>query len=281
MNSLKAPWMQLKAIKDDRLLEARGQLHQAVQLLTGVNISFVKHKADDSHTSLLWDPEAMEFLSQSFGPDKKFQLGLNLQDLTCRVFHNREVLLNLRLNGTTLEQVAADLKFFLEDHGLTQNVFSMERHFELPDYTDRWSTAFDTSDEEAFNLFSSAYSNANSKINDIAQEDNRAGKVLTWPHHFDMAILITPGDGKSIGVGMSPGDTSYPAPHYYVNVWPYPSDEQIGTRPLTFGTWHTKDWKGMVLTLDQIVQADSVEAQNSIVDTFLYESIQHAGNITE
>lgn len=279
MNSKKMLWKQLGAIRDDRLLEARGQLHQAVQLLTAVNISFVDHKADDSHTSLLWDSESNIFLSQTFGPDNKFQLGLNPVDLTCRVFHNHEMLLNLRLNGTTLEQVAADLQFFLEDHGLPMNEFTMARHFELPAYPDRGSTPFDTSDEEAFNLLFSAYANAYTIINDFAHKDSRASDLLTWPHHFDMALLISPGEGKSIGVGMSPGDTSYTAPYYYVNVWPAPSDDQINDRPLTFGKWHTRDWKGMVLTLDHIVNEDKPDAQKAIVDTFLHESIQHASDI--
>jgi len=281
MNSNQGFWKPLEAISDHRLLEARGQLHQAVQLLTAAGISFVEHKPDDSHTALLWDSKTNIFLSQPFGPDNTFQLGLSPRDLTCCVFHKHEMLLKLKLNGTTLNQVASDLQFFLEDHGLTRNVFSLEKHFELPDYPDRGSSPFDTSDQLAFDVLSSAYTNAYLIMNKIALDDSRAGTLLTWPHHFDMAILITPGEGKSIGVGMSPGDASYTAPYYYVNVWPYPSDDQINEKPLTLGKWHTKDWKGMVLPLDQIVQEEEPEAQKSIVETFLQESIQHAANITE
>ncbi len=281
MTSPKAPWKQLTSVDDNRHLEARGQLHQAVQLLTAVNISFVEHKADDSHTALLWDSDSLIFLSQPFGPGNNFQAGIRPEDLACLVFHNNEMLLNLRLNGTTLEQVASDLQFFLEDHGFPKNVFTMERHFELPPYTDRWASPFDTSDQVAFDMLAAAYADAYPVISGIAQADSRASNLLTWPHHFDMAVLITPSEGKSIGVGMSPGDASYTEPYYYVNTWPYPSDDQVNDTPLTLGKWHTKDWKGMVLTLDQIVVEKKPAKQQSIVETFLRESIQHATDITE
>ena len=94
-----------------------------------------------------------------------------------------------------------------------------------------------------------------------------------------MAILVTPGEEKSIGIGMSPGDTSYTAPYYYVNVWPYPAKDQIIDLPLTFGKWHTEGWTGMVLTLAQIVKEDTPEAQKSMVETFLDKAIQHAESI--
>ncbi|MBT4034937.1 MAG: hypothetical protein HOB84_14350 [Candidatus Marinimicrobia bacterium] len=279
MSIIDTNWKQLIQIKDDRLFEARGQLHQAVQLLTAAGISFVEHKADDSHTSLLWDSPASMLLSQPFGPGHKFQIGLTLQNLSCQVLHNHESLLELKLNGTLLKQVAADLQFFLEDHGLPKSVFTMKRHFELPDYPTRWSIPFDTSDQAAFDQLSSAYSNAYLQLEAIAKKDDRAGSVATWPHHFDMAILVTPGEEKSIGIGMSPGDTSYTAPYYYVNVWPYPAKDQIIDLPLTFGKWHTEGWTGMVLTLAQIVKEDTPEAQKSMVETFLDKAIQHAESI--
>ena len=274
-------WEQLTQVNDSRLLEARGQLHQAVQLLTAVGISFVGQKPDDSHTALLWDSESNVFLSQAFGPELNFQLGLKPQNLSCQVIHNRETLLTLKLNRTTLKQVASDLQFFLEDHGLPKDVFTMERRFELPDYPDRWLSPFDILDQDAFDVFSSAYSNAYSSIAEIAGKDSRAGNQLIWPHHFDMAILLTLNQGKSIGVGMSPGDTNYIAPYYYVNVWPYPSEDQIKDQPLTDGKWHTEGWTGMVLTLDQIVRKNEPGAQKGVVQTFLREAMLHAKAITE
>ena len=91
-----ANWKLLIPLADKRLLQARGQLHQAVQLLTAAGISFVEHRPDDSHTSLLWDSQSNMFLSQTFGPDHNFQIGLSPQNLSCHVLHSHETLLELK-----------------------------------------------------------------------------------------------------------------------------------------------------------------------------------------
>jgi len=273
-------WIKLKHIKSDRLFEARAQLHQAVQLLTASGISFVTTRPDDSHTAITWNPDLNNMFSQRFGKENAFQLALDPVELSLRIIHGDVTLMQIALNGVTLRQAAFDLQFFLEDQGLPPDVFTMKRHFKLPDYPDRWEIPFDTSDTLAFQTLSSSYSNAFHLIQGIAQADVRASAVLTWPHHFDMATLINLGEGKSIGVGLSPGDESYTAPYYYVNVWPYPSEAQVLDFPLTNGMWHTEGWIGMVLTLEAITTESEEEKQREIVKTFLKEAMLISKSIT-
>lgn len=272
-------WIPLTDLPEERLWAALGQLHQAVQLLTAVGISYLDPRSDDSHTALKWNTEKNEFLSQPFGLEHSFQLALNPIDLKCQVYHDQTSLIELKLNGTTLRQVASDLQFFLEDQGFPKQAFTMERHFELPDYPDHWSSAFDLSDQAAFALVASAYTNAYSLLVDIAHHDHRAGNLLTWPHHFDMAVLLTLAEGKSIGIGMSPGDSSYSRPYYYVNAWPSPDPDQIANHALKTGKWHTEGWVGMVLPLDQILQKETGRNQAILVQSFLSEAISHAESI--
>ena len=52
-------------------------------------------------------------------------------------------------------------------------------------------------------------------------------------------------EAKSVGVGMTPGDESYPEPYLYVTPWPYPDAETLPG--LALGTWHTTGWTGAVL----------------------------------
>jgi len=269
-------WQILSRISDDRLFAARAQLHQAAQLLTALGISFIPPKPDDSHTSFKWSQKSLRFLSQGFGDELAFRLSLNPVDLTLQAFHSDEFLAEIKLNGVTLKQAAADLQFFLEDHGLPEDVFTMKRHFELPNYPDRWDTAFDISDTDAFQSLAASYSNAASAFEIKIKNDSRASTLMIWPHHFDLATLIGTGEGKSIGMGISPGDGSYTAPYYYISVSPYPSPEQIEAQPLTQGAWHTQGWTGMVLTLDQITVLSDAAGQKSVVETFLNEALSHA-----
>jgi hypothetical protein len=84
-----------------------------------------------------------------------------------------------------------------------------------------------------------------------------ASAVRCWPHHFDIATLWTLGDGDaetapSVGIGMSPGDSHYPLPYFYVSPWPRPAPEQLPPLPVP-GHWHSQDFISAILTGDQIV----------------------------
>ena len=79
-----------------------------------------------------------------------------------------------------------------------------------------------------------------------------------WPHHFDVASLITLDAGadaeeaRTIGVGFSPGDGSYDQPYFYVTPWPYPEADDLPS--LAGGAhWHTEGWIGAVLTAERVI----------------------------
>jgi hypothetical protein len=84
-------------------------------------------------------------------------------------------------------------------------------------------------------------------------DNQQASPVRCWPHHFDIATLITlpsiapRGGARSIGVGLSPGDASYAQPYFYVTPWPYPKDPPLPRLP-GGGIWHQTGWFGAVLT---------------------------------
>jgi hypothetical protein len=103
--------------------------------------------------------------------------------------------------------------------------------------------------------------------------------VRCWPHHFDIATLIEfappqGGDsGRSIGVGLSPGDSSYPEPYFYVTPWPYPNDPPLPDLAAR-GEWHTEGWLGAVLTAPSVIAAGSAEAQAQCVDEFVESALK-------
>jgi len=83
-----------------------------------------------------------------------------------------------------------------------------------------------------------------------------ASPVRCWPHHFDIATLVSLDAGggehaRSIGVGLSPGDASYAEPYFYVTPWPYPEKKDQPALPV--GAWHETGWFGAVLTASQLV----------------------------
>ena len=95
-------------------------------------------------------------------------------------------------------------------------------------------------------LYQDWFAAATSVLDPLAAAQPGASPVRVWPHHFDIATLVTLAEGVSVGVGMSPGDGTYDAPYFYVTPWPYP---ETGALPeLSRGArWHTDGWVGAVM----------------------------------
>jgi len=80
--------------------------------------------------------------------------------------------------------------------------------------------------------------------------------VRCWPHHFDIATVMTFGAdagaaARSIGVGVSLGDHYYAQPYVYVSPTPHPAASPLPEVPP--GHWHTHGFFGAVATGEQIL----------------------------
>ena len=139
-----------------------------------------------------------------------------------------------------------------------------------------------TEGRQAHKEIANWFQTANDVLSDIARKHPGATPVRCWPHHFDIATLIqidSPDAGeqaRSIGVGMSPGDTSYQEPYWYVTPWPYPGVTTLEDLPE--GAWQTSGWTGAVLTATRIVREVTSEDQTHLISLFLEAAIAASGN---
>jgi hypothetical protein len=116
----------------------------------------------------------------------------------------------------------------------------------------------------------------------VSAAEEGASPVRCWPHHFDIAVLINLDAGsdppveideaRSIGIGMAPGDDSYPDPYLYVSPWPYPEAAALPKLPPP-AYWHTRDWTGAVLTADDLVGDGDERAQATRAASFARAAI--------
>ena len=105
------------------------------------------------------------------------------------------------------------------------------------------------------------YAETRPLLADIIATNPAASPICIWPHHFDMATLMTyPGateaETKYLGVGLSPGDKGYDEPYWYITPYPYPDVAKLPELPV--GSWHTEGWVGGVLTASQVQDESTI-----------------------
>ena len=206
------------------MLDARLQLHWAAQIPTGVGRTLIAQRPDDSNTAFAWSVEHEALMQEPVGGD---HAGIRLRDLTLLANDDE-----LPLRGRTLDEGFA----FLESRfGAKLN----RPNVELPDHAVARGATFDA-DARDLETLAGYYAHAAMLLESV-----KDSPVRCWPHHFDIATLHMLGGGKTIGIGLSPGDDSIPEPYWYVNLWPYPHPSRL--QPLRFGMWYTMGWTGAVM----------------------------------
>jgi hypothetical protein len=129
---------------------------------------------------------------------------------------------------------------------------------------------FDVTHRPAFEALGLALSNANTLLQDVARA--RGGDAVRfWPHHADIATLITLAPGRTTGAGLALGDSYYAEPYLYVNAYPTPSRDALPASLAGGGTWHTHEWVGAVLPLTRLSpdRGEQPEQVRSFVESAL------------
>ena len=153
--------------------------------------------------------------------------------------------------------------------GFDTDRLTTKKHYEIPTHAVADSAAFDAS-PVGLSTMAAAYHDAWLLTSDVAAREPGASPPRCWPHHFDLATLITlitlitlpalrDAVTRTIGVGVSPGDASYPEPYVYVG--PYPKPDVASLPRLARGHWHTDGWVGAVLTMPDLIVFSDGAAQ--------------------
>ena len=233
---------------DPSLVAARLQIHHAAQLLAAFAGACIEPRDDDSHRSLSWVPgqQALATGSKTRG-DGAVSVHLAIAAMTLQVLRGDRVQDGFELRGRTLAEARSWLVERVSP-GAAPTALPWPE-FEIPAHPVAQGQPFDVEPAGAARVAGWFQAAAWALAPVASRED--AGPLRCWPHHFDIATLITAptagGDSATptVGVGMSPGDGAYSAPYGYVSPWPPPWD---APRPaLDHGHWHTEGWLGAVL----------------------------------
>jgi hypothetical protein len=250
-----------------RLTDARLQTHHAAQLATAMGISFLPPKSDDSHTNLGWLPQLGALASHLVPAPKPFHLAVRVADLMLLFVDDRFCAVDaFELNGRTIASAAEWIRSGISAHGADAGRFTLDKHYTIPAHPVAAGGAFDATNVAAFDQVARWFAGANEILNEVRQQ-NVGDAVRCWPHHFDIATLLTVAGG-TIGVGMEPGDSYYDEPYYYVNKHPQPSGPP-GIMLAGKGHWHDQEWIGAVLTGSNVNTADQQAQIQSFIKSAL------------
>lgn len=240
------------------LAAARLELHWAVQLVSAAGATLAEALPDYSHTAVQWSASTRALLSVDLGDDVR--AGLQLEGGRLFVSEGSTLREEIALAGETLDSSLlwlGEAMAKVRDERATPLV--RPRH-DLPSHAVELGAPFAFEDGPALEALSQWFGGASVLLERFAEAEPQAAPVRCWPHHFDIATLLTLDVGKdaeearSIGVGMTPGDAGIAAPYFYVTPWPYPSSPKLP--PLNDGgRWHTEGWLGAVLDGHELMSA--------------------------
>jgi hypothetical protein len=259
-------------------VEARLLAHWAAQVVAAAGATLVPAARDDSHTSLEWIEPARALAGVPLGISG-VRAALRPADLTLLVLDAAHgELETLNLGGRTLQSGLEWLSSAAARATGTVAAPLTRPMYALPDHAVGAGVPFPDGDPAALAKLAACFSVADRLLRGLAATLPSASPVRCWPHHFDIATLAaldppeTPSErARTIGVGLSPGDASYPGPYWYVTPWPYPV---VDTPPplAANGAWHRAGWFGAVLPIahfDAGDEAHSLAFLESAIDACL------------
>ncbi len=260
-------WSALGGKAPTALIKARTLAHHAAQWPTKAARANLDALPDDSHAGLTWDGGRGALFSQPLPADgATVRVGLRLAGLALIMMRGDLTLDTYELAGRRDSMVGVWLDSALRALGL-KTASSVTLPYTIPFHTVARGSPYSLSGEsEAFDELALWFGAAADLLDEVRAgcADAQPGRVLCWPHHFDIATLVSlDGAGaetaRSVGIGLSPGDHYYPQPYVYVSPWPRLHAAGLPALPPP-GHWHTQGFFGAVATGDEILALEDRRA---------------------
>lgn len=292
MTSPGGPWEAIGELRPERLRDPLLQLHHAAQLVASAGQTFVAPEEDDSHRAMTWSVELEALVGSGFAGPYPFRVGLRPRNLTLLLLDRTgQALGTLPLQGRPREEGYEWLSLGVATYlGGAPPV--LERPgYDLPAHPVAEGEPFDV-DIDALLVLTHLYGSGAELLDTVRRGLPGASAVRCWPHHFDVATLLTLADGvgsggdqtgdetpggdrtgghRTIGVGLAPSGGGFADWYWYVTPHPCPAPPTL-PRLEGPGTWHTEGWTGAVLTGATVIAAEA-RRRRALVRAFVDEAV--------
>jgi hypothetical protein len=254
----RAAWKPVNPEAATRLSDARRQLHHAVQIASAFGNSYLEKRDDDSQSNLGWVEIDGALASNEVNGTS---VAVRVADLTLLIGEQSYEML-----GKTITEAADWLRDQLQSTGFDTSRFTLERTYEIPEHPVGNGESFSARSHDLQSL-GKWFWNAVPHLEKVRSQNDGASDVRCWPHHFDIATLISLDADKTVGAGMEPGDIYYDQPYFYVNANPPPWGSELPQTLKGHGEWHTQEWLGVVLPASNPTN-DITDQEQQVADYF-------------
>jgi hypothetical protein len=259
MKAVAPRWEPLGTVAPTALVDARLQLHQALQVAGAASLSLLRPEPDDSHSNFEWLGDMRLLATRVVPAPRPFRAAVRPVDLTLLVVDGTGHGSNgIALHGRRVDDAFAWLVAQVRAAGAGASRLTLAKHYRIPEHPVAAGLAFDASDREAFHELARWWGDFDLLLRALASRTAGASEVRCWPHHFDLATILAlaPADARSVGVGLSPGDEWYAEPYVYVSPHPTPADPSALPSLVAGGHWHADGWVGAVLRGTELTARD-------------------------
>ena len=272
-------WRRIGSVNPRELWESRLQLHWAAQAAAGVGRSLLPKQPDFSQESFTWSPIHGALLQGIVDAPRPFRTGIRLRDMTLLLLNDRaSVIDELSMNGRTL---ADGYAFFAARARalLGRDVTITPPPEGMPPHAVADGAAFQA-DLRHLEELERHYADAAEILGEVQQREEGASPIRCWPHHFDIATLITLAgsneQARTVGIGMAPGDHSIREPYHYATPSPYPLPypSESALPPFAHGRWNVDGWFGALLTASELASIPG-DQQEQAVSQFVADAARH------
>lgn len=269
-------WQPVRPEEAARLTDSRLQLHHAAQFAAAAGISFLQPVPDDSHTNLEWVPALGGLFSRVIPARTAFRVGVKPVKLGLLIVSaDNRPLAEYQLHGRTITEAKDWVRSQIKLLGADGSRYTLTHSYDVPRHDVAIGESFDASEPSRFEELAKWLGNGATMLSSLTRSAMPASDVRCWPQRFNIGTLIKVARGRTIGVGLQPGDQYYDEPYFYVSMNPQPPASRTESRPLWgSGVWHTNEWVGAVLCGSRLGAASSQEQQTrEFLDSALVASL--------
>ena len=262
-------WNELGSVSAAKLSSAHQQPHLLSQWLARFGRAYLDPAPDDSHTNLEWRRDRSVMVTGDVKQaGKGVSFGVNPATLSLLVLVEGEITDEAEMHGRTDEEAGDWMRSQLKKLGLEPAGLDAPLPYALPSSPQQGGVAYDQkSNGEALAEIGRLYHNADVLLREVVKANSHIkpgpSPVRIWPHHFDMATLISLESGdfetaRAVGIGLAiPDDNNK---EFYFYNYPWPRDERENLPALAPDTPYVFDGKvGAVQALSKIVGAENQE----------------------